>query len=101
MTASRAAQVNPDTKFTIGNKNHAPSNTTRCDAVCNFLDTFEGAPNDPPMRIAYAFYQMQADCTPKLLRNPDYHPNVLSAVLRLEHQIDADGAVRVLLEDSE
>jgi hypothetical protein len=84
-------RLNPDTRFTIGNDTHAPSNTARCDAACRLIDSLEGTPDDPPMRIAYACYQMEADHTPKLTRDPDYHRNVLPAVVRLKHRVGADG----------
>ena len=63
-------RVNPDTKFALGDAKHNPSNTARCDAVCALLDAIEGRPDDPPMAVAYAFYQMRADGTPKAPRRP-------------------------------
>lgn len=88
-------RLNPDTRFTIGNEKHSPSNTSRCDAVCALLDTLEGKPHDPPMRIAYACYQMEADFTAKITRDADYHGDVLPAVRRLEHRYDAAGRLRL------
>ena len=32
----------------------------RADAVVALLDALEGAPDDPPMRVYYCFYQMHA-----------------------------------------
>jgi hypothetical protein len=93
-------RLNPDTRFTIGDKKHSPSNTVRCDAVCALLDTLEGKPNDPPMRILYACYQMEDGCTAKITRDADYHADVLPAVRRLEHCFDADGKLALVLRRS-
>ena len=85
-------RVNPDTKFALGDAKHHPSNTARCDAVCALLDAIEGRPDDPPMQVAYAFYQMRADGTPALLDDPDYHADVKRGVVPLAHAVGADGA---------
>ena len=90
-------RLNPDTRFRIGNDTHSPSNTVRCDAVCALLDALEGTPDDPPMRIVYACFQMEADFTAERTRDPDYHANVLPAVLRLEHRFAADGGIALVL----
>lgn len=84
-------RLNPDTRFRVGNDTHSPSNTARCDAVCRLLDSLEGKPKDPPMRIAYACYQMESDHTAKLTRDPEYHADVRPAVVRLKHRVGADG----------
>ena len=90
-------RLNPDTRFAIGNDTHSPSNEVRCNAVCALLDTLEGTPHDPPMRIVYACYQLEADCTAKLTRDPEYHVDVLTAVHRLEHRFDAAGGLTLAL----
>ena len=86
-------RVNPDTKFALGDAKHNPSNTARCDAVCALLDAIEGRPDDPPMQVAYAFYQMRADGTPRLLEDPDYHAEVRRGVVLLAHVVGPQGAV--------
>jgi hypothetical protein len=91
-------RLNPDTRFAVGDDTHSLSNTARCDAVCRLIDTLEGTPDDPPMRIAYACYQMKADCTAKLARDPDYHPSVLAAVVRLKHRVNADGELTLRMQ---
>ena len=63
---------NPDTRYKIGDATHTHTNVQRADAVVALLDALEGAPDDPPIRVAYCFYQMHADCTPKLLTDPGY-----------------------------
>ena len=89
-------RVNPNTRFAIGDRVVATadslSNTARCDAVCALLDTLEGRPDDPPMAVAYAFYQLKADgATPQLVDDPGYHPDVRRGVLPLAHVVSADG----------
>ena len=60
--------------------------------MCALLDTLEGRADDPPMAVAYAFYQLKADgATPQRLDDPDYHPDVRRAVLPLAHTVSADG----------
>ena len=86
-------RVNPDTKFALGDATHNPSTTARCDAVCALLDAIEGRPDDPPMAVAYAFYQMRADGTPRLLDDPDYHADVRRGVVPLAHAFGPLGAV--------
>ena len=90
-------RVNPDTRFALGDATHNPSNTARCDAVCALLDAIEGRPDDPPMALAYAFYQMRADGAPRLLEDPDYHADVRRGVLPLAHAVDSEGAPRLSL----
>ena len=84
-------RVNPDTRYKIGDTTHTHTNVQRADAVVALLDALEGAPDDPPMRVAYCFYQMHADCTPKLLADPEYAPRVLPMVHRIAHRVTADG----------
>mgnify|MGYP004347965665 CR=1 FL=1 len=44
------------------------------------------------MAVAYAFYQLKADgATPKVIDDPEYHPDVLHGVLPLAHEVSADG----------
>ena len=86
-------RVNPDTRFALGDATHNPSATARCDAVCALLDATEGRPDDPPMAVAYAFYQMRADGTPKVLDDPDYHADVRRGVVPLAHAFGPQGAV--------
>ena len=91
-------RLNPDTQFRIGPTLHkASSNTQRADAVCALLDTLEGKPTDEPMAVAYACYQMDADCTARLTRDPDYHPKVRPGVRRLAHGLDANGDLTLAL----
>ena len=80
-------RVNPNTRFSIGDVVHKPSNTERCDAVCALLDSIAGKDTDPPMQMTYAFYQMHADCRAKVLDDPDYHPLVKAGALTLTHVI--------------
>jgi hypothetical protein len=86
-------RVNPDTKFALGDATHNPSNTARCDAVCALLDAIEGRPDDPPMQVAYAFYQMRADGTPAVLADPEYHAEVRRGAVLLAHGVSPDGTV--------
>ena len=86
-------RVNPDTKFALGDATHNPSNTARCDAVCALLDAIEGRPDDPPMQVAYAFYQMRADGTPAVLEDPEYHAEVRRGAVLLAHGVSPDGTV--------
>jgi hypothetical protein len=90
-------RLNPNTMFAIGDAKHRLSNTARCDAVCALLDAIEGRPEDPPMQVAYACYQMRADGAPKILDDPDYHADVRPGVLPLAHAVDSDGALRLSL----
>lgn len=83
-------RVNPNTRFSIGDVVHKPSNTERCDAVCALLDSIAGKDTDPPMQMTYAFYQMHADCRAKVLDDPDYHPLVKAGALTLRHVIGPD-----------
>ena len=91
-------RVNPDTKFGLGDATHNPSTTARCDAVCALLDAIEGRPDDPPMQVAYAFYQMRADGTPKVLDDPDYHAEVRRGVVLLAHALGSEGITLRLVE---
>ena len=83
----------PGHQFALGDATHNPSTTARCDAVCALLDAIEGRPDDPPMAVAYAFYQMRADGTPKVLDDPDYHADVRRGVVLLAHVVGPQGAV--------
>ena len=93
-------RVNPDTRFAIGDVKYRPSNTKRCDAVCRFIDTLEGKETDSRMQVAYAFYQMHADCSAKVLDDPDYSADVKEAVVTLTHQLSGDD-VNIVLEENE
>lgn len=86
-------RVNPDAPFSIGDAVHKLSNTERCNAVCALLDAIAGKETDPPMQVAYAFYQMRADCRAKVLDDPDYHPLVKDGTLTLTHTIGPSGVV--------
>ena len=91
-------RINPDTKFALGDATHNPSNTARCDAVCALLDAIEGRPDDPPMQVAYAFYQMRADGTPAVLEDPDYHAEVRRGAVLLAHGVSPDGTVSLKVD---
>lgn len=91
-------RLNPNTTFAIGDAaKHRLTNTVRCDAVCALLNAIEGRPEDPPMQVAYACYQMRADGAPKVLDDPDYHADVRPSVLPLAHAVDVDGTLRLSL----
>jgi hypothetical protein len=86
-------RLNPNTQFKIGSVLHKSTNTQRADAVCTLLDTIEGTPNDPPMAVCYACYQMATDCTALITRDPDYHKLVRDGVVRLTHSVGPGGGV--------
>jgi hypothetical protein len=86
-------RVNPNTQFKIGSVLHKSTNTQRADAVCALLDSIEGKPTDERMAVAYACYQMDADCNALVTSDPDYHPRVRDGVLRLEHSVGVDGSI--------
>lgn len=90
-------RLNPNTKFRIGSFAHTPTNTQRADAVCALLDTIEGKPTDERMAVTYVCYQMDADCTALVTRGSEYHPSVRAGVLRLQHTVNADGALTLAL----
>ncbi len=85
--------------FPIDDVNYSPSNTKRCDAVCRFIDTLKGKENDSSMQVVYAFYQMHADCSAKVLDDPDYSADVKKAVVTLTHQLSGDD-VNIVLEEN-
>ena len=85
-------RVNPDTKFAIGDATHHQSNTVRCDAVCALLDTIEGRPDDPPMEVAYAFYQLKpCGANAVVVDDPEYNAHVRAGVVQLAHDVGPDG----------
>ena len=86
-------RLNPNTRFTIGDETHSPSNTVRCDAVCKVLNWIEGRENLPAMMVAYVCYQMDERCVPKILNDPDYREEVRPAVLGVKHCIGEDGTL--------
>jgi hypothetical protein len=88
-------RLNPDTQFKIGSKLHKSSNTQRADAVCALLDSIEGKPTDQRMTVAYACYQMDADCTPLVTQDPEYHASVRAGVVTLTHTVAADGSLKL------
>ena len=86
-------RFNPDSKFSIGDApSHNPSNTERCEAVCRFLDAVEGKESDPSMEVVYAFYNMSADCSAKVVDDATYCSNVKEVVSILKHEITDDGS---------
>jgi hypothetical protein len=91
-------RVNPDVAFKIGNTTHNPSSDARCTAVCKLIDGVEGHADDPKMSVHYCFYNMDENCNPTLLQDPDYHGQVKDGVRRVRHTMDADGAWCVSLE---
>ena len=83
-------RVNPNTAFCIGEIKHGYAkldNTARCNAVVALLDTIVGAPTDPLMAVAYAFYQMRADCTAKVTEDDTYNTMVKEGVIPLKHLV--------------
>ena len=51
------------------------------------------------MQVVYAFYQMHADCSAKVLDDPDYSADVKKAVVTLTHQLSGDD-VNIVLEEN-
>ena len=83
-------RINPNTAFCIGEIKHGYAkldNTARCNAVVALLDTIVGAPTDPLMAVAYAFYQMRADCTAKVTEDDTYNTMVKEGVIPLKHLV--------------
>ena len=85
-------RVNPNTSFDIGDGTRIKyadfTNTQRCDAVVAFLDDFEFCETDARVRAGYAFYQMHADCTPRVVDDPTYPEVMRAQVHRLVHAFD-------------
>ena len=54
---------------------------TRFGKVVKFLDALKAGPEDPPMQVAYAFYDCDDGGRPLVLCDPEYQPDVAPAVV--------------------
>ena len=84
-------RVNPDTRFLVGEEKHNPTNTERCKAICRFLDCMDVQRSDPPMAVAYAFYDMDRIGDTKVVQHPDYPQQVRDCVVRFTHYLSHGG----------
>jgi hypothetical protein len=74
-------RVNPNSGFHVGGKTLRTPREIRLNEVIKFLDCLKSSPSDPPMQIGYAFYDCDPDGKPLVLKDAEYHPNVLPAVV--------------------
>jgi hypothetical protein len=74
-------RVNPDRPFEVaGTRVHSPPKE-RFGKVVQFLDALKAGPEDPPMQVAYAFYDCDDEGRPLVLCDPDYQAQVAPAVV--------------------
>jgi hypothetical protein len=74
-------RVNPNSGFHVGGKTLRTPREQRFSEVLRFLDSLKSSPSDPPMQIGYAFYDCEPNGKPLVLKDPDYHPDVLPGVV--------------------
>ena len=89
-------RVNPNTRFALGDDvkvtGQQLTSEQRCAAVVAMIDRMTMDDFRDPMRIAYCFYQMDADFTPRIVHDPLYAAVARACVLRVEHRVDPDVA---------
>jgi len=74
-------RVNPNVGFKVGGKTLRTTRPQRFSEVIKFLDNLKSSPSDPPMSIAYAFYDCEPNGSPLVLKDPDFHPDVKPGVV--------------------
>jgi hypothetical protein len=74
-------RVNPNSGFHVGGKTLRTPREMRFQEVIKFIDGLKSSPSDPPMQIGYAFYDCEPNGKPLVLKDSDYHPNVLPGVV--------------------
>jgi hypothetical protein len=77
-------RVNPDSVFKIAGSNRARERKDRFQEVLKFLDGLESRETDPPMQIAYAFFDCTSAHRPLVLSDPEYQEGVRAAVVCIQ-----------------
>ncbi len=81
-------RMNPNTPFRVGNARHNPSGNERSDAVVAWIDSLVGMPDDPPMRVGYAFFQSDATGRPERIDDSSYHSRVRECAVQISPAAD-------------
>ena len=74
-------RFNPNSGFHVAGRTLRTPREQRFKEVLKFLDDLKASPDDPPMQIGYAFYDCEANGKPLVLNDPEYHEDVLPAVV--------------------
>jgi hypothetical protein len=74
-------RVNPNSGFHVGGRTLRTPREQRFAEVLKFLDALKSSPSDPPIQIGYAFYDCEPNGRPLVLKDSEYHPDVLPGVV--------------------
>jgi hypothetical protein len=74
-------RVNPNSGFHVGGRTLRTPREQRFAEVTRFIDNLKSSPSDEYMQIGYAFYDCEPNGRPLVLKDPDYHPDVLPGVV--------------------
>jgi hypothetical protein len=74
-------RVNPNIGFQVCGRTLRTPREQRFAEVLRFLDALKSSPSDPPIQIGYAFYDCEPNGRPLVLKDPEYHTDVLPGVV--------------------
>jgi hypothetical protein len=74
-------RVNPNSGFHVGDRTLRTPREQRFSEVIRFIDNLKSSPDDEYMQVGYAFYDCEPNGRPLVLKDPDYHPDVLPGVV--------------------
>ena len=76
-------RVSPNVGYHVGGQTLRTPRDLRLKEVIKFLDNLKSSPSDPMIQIGYAYYDCESNGKPLVLQDPEYHPDVLTAVVSI------------------